>query len=61
MVKVEVDVATARPPIPAHIRTAYVLVEAPTETEAELLACQIVACHPAAVMPTGSRILDVWP
>lgn len=56
--RVEVDVATARPPRP-HA-TLYVDVEAVDGYDAELIACQLAACRPGVVMPVGSLVID-WP
>jgi hypothetical protein len=52
--QVEVDVATARPPR-AH-RTAYVIVEAATRSEAEVTAClMVLVSREQVVMPVGTR------
>lgn len=56
--KVEVDVATARPPRP-HAKV-FVTVEASSGHEAELIACQMASCVPHVVMPVGSVVTD-WP
>jgi hypothetical protein len=56
LVAVEVGVALSRPP--RVDRISKVLVEAPTEIEAQLLACQI-ACRRDVVMPVYSQVLDV--
>lgn len=54
--RVEVDVATCRPP--RADATVFVTVEAPSGHAAELLACQIAMCHPHVVMPVGSAVTD---
>ena len=56
--RVEVAVATARPP--KRDATVSVSVEATSGHEAELTACLIAASHPAVVMPVGSVVTD-WP
>lgn len=61
-VTVEVDVATARPPR-VHARMYTTLeIERRTRTnvqaEAEEIACQMAALHPAVVMPVGARVID---
>ena len=51
---ITVGVALSRPPrADTYI---YVIVEADTETDAMLAACQIAGCHPGVVMPVSSRI-----
>lgn len=51
-----VAVATSRPPGEHEWRR--VVVEAPTETQAELIACQMVI-HNGVVMPTRSELIDI--
>ena len=55
--RVQVQVAVARPPTPANTRTVFVLVDAVTTTEANLIACQIAACDRRVEMVTGSRVI----
>lgn len=56
--RVEIDVATARPPGPHE--TLYVDVDAVSDHDAVLAACQLAACRPGVVMPVAARLTD-WP
>ena len=58
---IEVDVAIARPPCPANIRTATVVL---TTDEGELAATlsaihMVLGTRPWVVMPTATRVIDV--
>lgn len=54
---VHVDVALARPPREDDV--VRVLVDAGGPVEAQLIACQIAACHRRVVMPVSSRVVSV--
>lgn len=56
---VEVGVCVARPPRPENIRLAWVRVIAASDTEAHLLAAQMVASLDVCVMPTHTTIMEV--
>lgn len=57
---VEVDVAVARPPSPANIRTVRVVIDGVDDADCMLGACQIAqVTRSAVVMPTASRIVSV--
>ncbi len=50
---------TSTRPVRPDEHTAWVHVWASTETEAQLVAAQMVACRPGCEMPTSTRILDL--
>ena len=56
IIAVEVGVALARPP--KVDRISRVVVEADSETEGELIACQMVH-RPDVTMPVYSRVVDI--
>jgi len=57
IVVVLVGVATSRPP--KIDRISKVIVEASDETEASLIACQMVLVHSGVVMPVWSQVTDI--
>jgi hypothetical protein len=57
LVRVEVAVATQRPP--RHDRTSQVLVEAATELEAGLIAMAMASGHCEVIMPVSCVITDI--
>ena len=59
--QVMVQWAPSRPPVAASAALSLVCVEAQHETDAMLLACQMVACRPECVMPTDAVVVGVNP
>lgn len=57
IVKVEMGVATNRPP--KIDRLSNVIVDAETETEALLVACQMTLVWADVVMPVHSKIIEI--
>jgi hypothetical protein len=57
LVRVEVSVATQRPP--QADRTSQVLVEADTELDASLIAMAMASGHREVVMPVSCTITDI--
>lgn len=55
--QVEVDVSLGRPP--RVDATIYYQVAAHSPVDAQLIACQMAACHPRVVMPVGSRVVGL--
>ena len=52
--RVEVDVATCRPP--KVDSTAVVVLDSDSHIDAEWTAIAMVCCHPHVEMPVGSRV-----
>lgn len=52
--QVEVDVSLGRPP--RADATIYYQIAARSSVDAQLIACQMAACHPRVLMPIASRV-----
>lgn len=52
----EVDVSLGRPP--RTDATIYYQIAADSSVDAQLIACQMAACHPRVVMPVASRLVS---
>lgn len=57
--QVGVEWASARPPVEANCHRSLVVVEADSDTDAQLIAAQMVACRPSCVMPTATVVLGL--